>query len=229
MANIFGQRSLGSAGLQGLGNAIGGQFGVSLGSNDSATAIFQATSTTSTTDGTGLWDQWAGGAAGTDTISNQWPVWVNNVQPQFTWETWVQGMPDVRGATHQDLQRAEAAIAERRHQLAEIEERRVIEAEKTALITKKASKILIDNLTEEQARSWRNRKVIPITAQSGKHYEVEGSSVYELDNRGKRVIHHCIQPQLQIPVEDAILARIMWLRWCEDDFKKIAIPTRYAA
>ena len=187
------------------------------------------------TSTTAVWNNWSDSTTNATDFGQlsgpvQWTGWVRDtVQAPLTWEQWIQTMPGVHRAGHRDIQAAREAIDRRQEEMNRVERERVVRVERETLITKTASKILVDNLTEEQARSWRNRQVIPITAKSGKHYEVEGSSVYELDHRGKRITHYCIQPTMPIPREDAILARLMWLRWCEEDFKKIAVPSRVAA
>ncbi len=222
--------------LNRLGQPFGSGFGFQTQTTSGSDTLGGLTLDTSTAK---VWTNWSdsttnatdfGQLSGPALGGGQWIGWVQDgVQTPLTWERWIQMMPSVHMAGHRDIQAAREVIDRRQEEMNLMEREREVRAERDALVTKKASKILVDNLTEEQARSWRDRKVIPITAKSGKHYEIVDSSVYELDRHGKRVMHYCIQPQLPIPREDAILARLMWLRWCEEDFKKIAIPSRIAA
>jgi SNF2 family DNA or RNA helicase len=96
----------------------------------------------------------------------------------------------------------------------------------------KAEKILAENLDEEQKKVYAERKVIPITTAKGRKYLIKRGrvgNVYRIDERGKEVEKFCIHPDEAVPDQDCMLAQLLWLRWMEDEFLRVANKTQLAA
>lgn len=108
----------------------------------------------------------------------------------------------------------------------ELRERRRKEAEE------RAESILTDNLNREQKEAYAARKIIPITTAKGRMYVIKkgrAGNVYRIDESGKEIEKFCIHPVEQCPDEDVMLAQLLWLRWCENEFLRVANTTRLAA
>ena len=86
-------------------------------------------------------------------------------------------------------------------------------------------------MTEEERKAYAERKVIPITSKSGRLYHVKrgvAGNVFRIEN-GKEVERYCIHPVENVPEEDVMLGQMLWLKWCEEDFLRLANKTLLAA
>ena len=176
-----------------------------------------------------VWNEWTNDTStATTTVAGTadgtWQYWMiaagtNGAQPTVTnttivWESWnsewqLQATPET------DDQKEEREKRE--------EERK--EAEE------KAAALLQEVLTDKQRETYRERKVIPITAKSGRRYEVGQGRLRQVDKNGKGIESYCIHPESGYPFSDVILTQLCWLRWCEEEFLKTAnaTPIREAA
>ena len=96
----------------------------------------------------------------------------------------------------------------------------------------RAEKILDENLDEDQRRAYGERKVVPITTAKGRKYLIKkgrAGNVYRIDEQGREVEKFCIHPDEAMPDQDCMLAQLLWLRWMEDEFLRVANMTRLAA
>ena len=164
----------------------------------------QGSSTSASTDVT--WNQWA-----TTTSGNIWSVWASGAAYTISTISYPE-------QTEEEREAARIAGEECGRQRKEAEER--------------AEKILTENLDEEQRKSYAEHKVIPITTAKGRKYLVKkgrAGNVYRIDEYSREIERFCIHPEEAVPAQDTMLAQLFWLRWCEDDFLRVANMTRLAA
>ena len=172
---------------------------------------------TDTTPTMTVWNEWTTTDATTNTADRTWYYWTDGDSGFFyqkvTDQQWGQPPP-----TPEEIE-VSRILAEKREQ-----ER--IEAEV------RAEKILAENLDEEQKKVYAERKVVPITTAKGRKYLIKkgrAGNVYRIDEHGKEIEKFCIHPDELVPDQDTMLSQLLWLRWCEDDFLRIANMTRLAA
>jgi len=187
--------------------------------SDSPTTVWQnwtiSYDTTSTTGET-TWSNWNDYSTTSATANTTWVIWANGSQ----------SVDD-----YQPVQPSAEAIA----QIKEREAQRVkeqAEREKQRVeAQKKAEKLLVENLNEEQQKAYQERKVIPIRSHSGKNYEIHKGRQGNVRriHEGEAVESYCIHPSEYVPDEDTMLTQLLWLRWCEEDFLRVANATRIAA
>ena len=160
---------------------------------------------------TTVWQYWTDGAtADFSTVDGTNMVWVN-------WADYASQIQQRRELTAQEQAAVRACEEKRKREEAEAAVR--------------AEKLLTENLTEEQLSAYREKKIIPIATARGRYHIYRGraGNVYRVDENGKQLERYCIHPTEFIPTEDVMLAQLLWLRWCEDDFLKVANKTRLAA
>jgi len=190
--------------------------------------------TTATSDSsTTVWQNWTISYDATSTTGDTtWTNWNDNCTTSAidstTWSFWVNG---TAVDNYQPVQPSAEAIAQaREHEAQRVKEQAEREKQRVEA-QRKAEKLLVDNLTKEQQESYRERKVIPIRSRSGKNYEIHKGrqgNVRRL-HEGKAVESYCIHPSEYVPDEDTMLTQLLWLRWCEEDFLRVANVTRIAA
>ena len=171
--------------------------------NTSTTLITTNSASTSVT-----WSQWA--TTGGTASSNTWQYWTGTGTTIST--------VNYPGPTEEEREAARIADKKRERQRKEAEER--------------AEKILTENLDEEQKKSYGEHKVVPITTAKDRKYLIKkgrAGNVYRIDEHGKEVERFCIHPDEAVPDQDTMLAQLLWLRWMEEDFLRIANMTRLAA
>lgn len=175
------------------------------GTTTSCNATINFGQDTTTLASTTVWSQWAMSGA----TDNTWYYWTGGN---------VIGNDSYQGPTAEELEAARLANEEREQQQREAEVR--------------AEKILNDNLDEGQRKAYAERKMVPITTARGRKYLVKkgrAGNVYRLDEHGHEVEKFCIHPDEAIPDQDCMLAQILWLRWCEEEFLRVANVTKWAA
>lgn len=88
----------------------------------------------------------------------------------------------------------------------------------------RAEKLLVENLDEEQRQAYRDRKVVPIATARAKYLIKKGKvgNVVRLNDQGREAERFCVHPITDMPDQDVMLAQLLWLRWCEDDFLRVA-------
>ena len=174
-----------------------------------ATAWTNWSQDTSTAASTTVWTRWATTTSATAGSSNVWHYWADECGGDYA---------ACRGPTEEEIEAARVAAEERERQRKEAEER--------------AEKILAENLDEEQRRAYAERKVVPITTAGGRKYLIKrgrAGNVYRLDEGGREVEKFCIHPEEAMPDQDVMLSQLLWLRWMEEEFLKVANATRLAA
>ena len=88
----------------------------------------------------------------------------------------------------------------------------------------KALQLLLENLTENQAKVYKLTEAIPVECQSGRKYHIRkgiSSNVHELDEKGGTKSRLCFHPT-NCPVYDVMLAQKLMLEVCEEDARKVA-------
>jgi hypothetical protein len=163
------------------------------------------TSTVSTTSATttnqAVWHIWAGGSGSAYTASsihgqvfNAWVKQHETIREETEKEKWVQAM----GQTWR-------AIA--------YEVRAKQQEEERAIAKKRARKLLVENLSEEQKKMYEEKGCFIVEVE-GVQYRIDQGThgnVKELDKNGKPVYSYCVQPD-GVPAEDAMLAQKLALQ-----------------
>jgi hypothetical protein len=106
----------------------------------------------------------------------------------------------------------------------------IAQAEEAVLADQKARELLESVLNKSQKKTYRENNLIYLTSQKGKRYRIQRSSiknVAEIDNRGHIKICYCATSTELVPLDDTVLTQYLCLKYCEDDFLKIA--NRWAA
>ena len=185
-----------------------------------ATYYYTNTASTTGTASDLIWTGWVTASTdytttATTDAGTTWRIWVNaggTAQPTF-YQTAVQ-------ATRSRLD----ILREKR--------RALHERLREKLARKRARALLNEQLTEAQRASLAAKGEFEVEAQSGKRYVItrgRAGNVYSLDEHRKKVMRHCIHPTDYVPDEDTMLAQLLWLKWSEQEFMKIANHTRIAA
>lgn len=193
---------------------------------------------TSCTTGGLTWNAWNLDSGGTSSATtNTWAQWTGTAAAPDIWYRWTDsngtGYQEVstqqwgqpRQLSAEEIQAARIANEQRQREL-EQSQREQKEAEE------KAEKLLQENLDQEQKAAYAERKVIPITTQRGNRYLIRRGrvgNVVRLDDKSREIEKFCIHPIEQCPDEDVMLTQLLWLRWCEEDFLRVANMTRLAA
>lgn len=174
-----------------------------------------ATDTTSATNNNDdiyyIWND----ATSTATTSITWATWSTATIPtDIVWTDWSSGYQlRTENAEEARLQR------ERQEQEAAVERQR-------------ADELLREHLTKEQIEQLDKKGEFEVEAQSGKRYAVSkgrAGNVYSLDERRQKIAKHCIHPDDNCPDQDTMLAQLLWLKWNESEFLRIANTTKLAA
>ena len=145
-----------------------------------------------------VWQSWSGSSTAT-TTSATWTDWICN-------DTTSGGATNVwyRWTSDTDTAALALLLAEERRQwnaqycsdeLSKAEEKRRLEARE------RAKKLLEETMTEEERKTYAERKVIPITSKSGRLYHVKRGvvgNVFRFEN-GKEVERYCIHPVENVP------------------------------
>ena len=167
------------------------------------------------------WGQWTTGTADASDVWHRWPD--NN-------GTAYQGVANLQWGQPRELSAEEIEATrianEQRQREQEQRQREQKEAEE------KAEKLLQENLDREQKAAYVERKVIPITTAKGNRYLIykgRAGNVVKLDERDRAIEKFCIHPIEQCPDEDVMLSQLLWLRWMEEEFLRVANMTRLAA
>ena len=178
------------------------------------------------------WDNASSFSTTSTTTGATWIDWNSNQNTSasasmaLVWNKWTtsSGTTDSSGSigyrepTAEEHEATRLANEERERQQKEAEAR--------------AEKILDENLNEEQRKVYAERKVVPITTAKGRKYLIKKGrtgNVYRLDEHGREVEKFCIHPDEMVPDQDTMLAQLLWLRWCEEEFLRIANVTKLAA
>ena len=171
---------------------------------------------------------WVAASSSTDPGSTTWNFGqdTNTSASTTVWNQWITGTANSIPSYNISYRELTAEEREVEHLANEERERRQKEAEE------RAEKILDENLDEDQRKAYAERKVVPITTAKGRKYLIKKGrtgNVYRIDEQGKEVERFCIHPNEAVPDQDTMLGQLLWLRWCEDDFLRIANMTRLAA
>ena len=196
---------------------------------------FSTTATSQAGAGT-TWQVWTSADSNTSTSTDAiWGGWTNNTTTTTNatpiWSIWANqafGGQQLDQELNQQFFRQPAPTPEEvRASREALEASRLREIERQrdrAEAESKAKKLLVDNLTKEQKKSYEERGVIPVRVKSGNVYEIHrgrAGNIRRIVN-GRAVDSYCIHPSDLIPDEDTMLTQLLWLRWCEEDFLKIA-------
>jgi hypothetical protein len=208
------------------------------------------TSASSASSASNVWDDW-NDMATTTTTSITWDGWNQTTTSMGTWTVWINGQ------LAQESQLAQGQLGQvwgnwqistgatvspesEEERAARFERERVWrerEAERTAKAAEaevRAKELLESMLTPKQLKQLAEKSEFEVVSQTGKRYAIaKGSAgnVHSLDERRRKVARHCIHPTDCVPCWDAMLSQLMWLRWNEAEFLKVAntTPLRLAA
>jgi len=203
-------------------------IGQDAGISSTTTAWTQWTSSTANTDcttiTTDLWSNWVGTAT---TASVTYTT--NPTQIYYAWVNQREETLAERAARDQQRMADMAAAQERARQY---EEQRKVEDARRKEESERAAALLAEHLSEEQKKQLAMKGEFEVEAESGKRYVIArgyAGNVYSLDEKRRKVARHCIHPIDSVPDHDAMLAQMLWLKWNESEFLKVANTTRLAA
>lgn len=95
----------------------------------------------------------------------------------------------------------------------------------------RAKALLMEHLSEKQKKQLIERGEFVVKSKSGKHYAItkgRAGNVFSLDEHRKRVNRYCIHPTDYVPDYDTMLSQMIWLKWNEEEFLKVANVSRAA-
>lgn len=178
------------------------------------------TPSTATTTATDVWTVWADATTTTATTnSTTWVTWVTTTGTGSA--EYVRRVP-LPPPTPQELearrQAAEAARIEAQRYAAEAERKR-------RAAKRRATVILMRNLTPEQRESYKLHKMFEVLARSGQRYRINRGRVANvdvLDEKGKVKHRLCAHPDVFCPDEDTMLAQKLMLENLEQEFVRTA-------
>ena len=172
------------------------------------------------TNGSKIWPIWANDSSGT----YQFQAIVEDESPEAylsqVWSEW---------SDLNDEQREERLVQLRQKQqaqeLAEQESRR--QQWEIAEANERARQLLESVLDEEQQKTYRKDKVIYLTSELRKRYRLRhDGSVHLLDDTGKKAVaSFCIHPTEYVPLDDHVAAKVLYLKYAEAEFERIANRT----
>lgn len=168
---------------------------------------------TSATTGT-TWTSWATSGTSTTTTSTVWNGWTATADVYAP-----------RRTTPERQALDEAALAASRARAQRL-------AQEEAEAKERADKLLREHLSAEQKAQLEKENGFEVESASGKKYLItrgRAGNVYSLDAKRRKVAKHCIHPVEYCPDQDTMLAQLLWLKWNEEEFLRVANTTRLAA
>lgn len=175
------------------------------------------------------------------TCDNVWRVWLQAKDTEVTAYEYTYSEPylqkvAVPARTVEQIEADRIAAEQRR---AEEEVRRqwymakkLEEQKARAVAAEKANLLLMALLTAKQREEYAKTQILTVISKDGRRtYQIvnRGSNVYLVDDKGKRLKHYCIYPDLEVPQDDTVAAKLLMLRHAEGDFLKIANAMPVAA
>ena len=97
---------------------------------------------------------------------------------------------------------------------------------------KRAEALLTAYLDEKQKKDLAEKNHFEVVDKSGKRYRIKrgiAGNVFLLDEYRKTKKKFCIHPIDSVPTADAMLSQLIWLKWNEEEFLKVANVTDLAA
>ena len=174
--------------------------------------------TSATTDSTWVyWNQSALGLGGTTTTM----VTFDQGTANTTWQYWNSTFVQVGQI---EPSRIVTPEQDRQWRLLDLKRRR---AEK--LMRRRAAALLREHLTDQQRADLAAKGEFVVESGSGKLYAIKkgrAGNVYSLDERRRKVTQLCIHPDDLVPDEDTMLAQLLWIKWNEEEFLRVANKTR---
>ena len=180
------------------------------------------------------WHYWASETTTATTASDSvWGYWVDQGTASSTTATWTQWTSNTASGSY--VVRATDAwqpVPLTAEQLAALEVKRLeqqkLEAERQAKIQaakQKAEALLLEHLTDEQERAWREERAIFVTSQSGKRFKIKDGrahNIFELGPDNVPIREYCVHVQPDIPNADNVLAQKLALEHNEDALLRLA-------
>jgi hypothetical protein len=129
--------------------------------------------------------------------------------------------------TEEQLAQQKAQLERLAAQRAE-EERKAQEREKKAAEAREKSKqLLISLLDKQQAEDLEKKGSFGFVSDSGKVYTIQnGMSNNIIQQDGEKKTRLCCHIKDNVPMYDHMAAQLIWLKFCEDEFVKMANKTR---
>jgi hypothetical protein len=96
----------------------------------------------------------------------------------------------------------------------------------------RAKQLLEEHLTKEQKNDLASKNEFEVESQSGKRYAIQlgvAGNVFKLNRDKKKITKYCIHPTDNVVDYDAMLSQLIWLKWNEQEFEKVANKTPLAA
>lgn len=192
-------------------------------------------------------------AGGTCDTSTAWTAWssyppTSGSTTTVAWSNWVQDATDTsitlgsndiiyvwsdwNAAYKESKKERREREAREREAAAERMRLAAIQEEKNREERERAAALLAEHLSDAQRKQLAEKGEFEVESESGKRYAIArgyAGNVYSLDERRRKVARHCIHPVESVPDHDAMLAQLLWLKWNEAEFLKVANTTQLAA
>jgi hypothetical protein len=175
--------------------------------------------TATTTSGTDVWQSWHNTSASSSSTSTIWYSWNESHTCGTT--------PRIQ--TYRETPEQESA---RKVREAEYQKNQAARLKREREALERAESSLLSLLSPDQRESYAKDKKFHVITAEGKRYEIDCRkrmhNVFELNERGQRVLELCIYQTGNTPLPDNIAAQKLLLESDEKEFRRIANHTRLA-
>jgi len=185
---------------------------------------------TTTTSSDSTWYTWSGNSASTtSSTATTWSTWNYD---RCEW----QKLADNGTYQAKPIVYTKEQLAEQKAQLEKLAAQRAEQArlakereKKDAEAREKSKQLLISLLDKKQVEDLEKNGSFGFVAPSGKLYKIEkgvAGNVFLMDTCNRKVERYCCHPKMEVPSYDAMASQFIWLKFCEEEFVKLANKTR---
>jgi len=184
---------------------------------------------------TATWNCWNDTGTATSVIDTTWGCWANSTVTTTATTagsatTWMQWMSDgTTSGTYvvtQPAQLSKEQLAVVKQQQAEFNKAQAELQAKQKHAKAKAEQLLVEHLTEEQEKAWKENRAIFVTAKSGRRFKIrEGraGNIEEINAEGKAIRSFCVHVEpYNVPDADNVLAQKLALEHNEEALLRVA-------
>lgn len=178
-----------------------------------------------------VWVQWVGSATNIVTYTNA----ASGSVTDTVYSVWAQqvDLSKLSKEQRQALQlQQEQQEAARRVEREANERIYAAQRERFAAARERATRLLMQHLSEDQIAMWNARSCIHVRSQSGRLFEIKrgrAHNIFELNAQGKRIREYCVHVSTNCPDEDNVLAQKLALELNEAALFKVANKWELAA
>ena len=181
---------------------------------------------------TATWNCWNDTGTATSVIDTTWGCWANSTATTTagsatTWMRWMSdGTTSGNYVVTQPAQLSKEQLAVVKQQQAEFNKAQAELQAKQKHAKAKAEQLLVEHLTEEQEKAWKENRAIFVTAKSGRRFKIrEGraGNIEEINADGKAIRSFCVHVEpYNVPDADNVLAQKLALEHNEEALLRVA-------